>query len=229
MTISENRYERKFLVSLLRTRELELMVRQHPAMFSEAFPPRQVNNIYLDSHDLKNYWDNVCGSAQRIKARVRWYGDLFGPVAKPVLELKIKSGLTGRKENYRVQPFTIEQGFTFETLTLAFDRSSLPDDLRERLRALQPTLLNRYQRKYYLSADRLFRLTIDSDLAYTQIAKTDNSFAHSIRDHVRTVLELKYDLDSDNQADSISGLFPFRITRSSKYVSGIDWINRGYC
>lgn len=229
MTISANRYERKFLISLLRTRDLEHMVKLHPALFSQAYPPRQVNNIYLDSHDLKNYWDNVCGSANRLKARIRWYGNLFGPVAKPVLELKIKSALTGRKESYAIQPFTIEQGFTFNTLTEAFDRSNLPEGLREQLRAMQPTLLNRYHRRYYLSADKLFRLTIDSDMAYTQIARTENRFVHSVRDHIRTILELKYDMASDDQADSVSGLFPFRITRSSKYVSGIDWVNKGYC
>lgn len=229
MTPTDNRYERKFLVSLLRTRDLEHMVRMHPAMFSQAYPPRYVNNIYLDSHDLTNYWDNVCGSAHRLKARIRWYGNIFGPVAKPVLELKIKSGLTGRKESYKVQPFTLERGFTFGTLSEAFDRSNLPDELRERLRGLQPTLLNRYRRRYYLSADKLFRITLDNEMVYSGIGKTENQFAHSISDHIRTILELKYDMASDDQADSVTGLFPFRVTRSSKYVSGIDWINKGYC
>lgn len=229
MTISEHRFERKFLISMLRTYEIEHHVKLHPALFSEVFSPRHVNNIYLDSHHLENYWDNVCGSGQRLKVRVRWYGEAFGEIAKPVLELKIKSGFTNLKESYPMASFSLVPGFTFAILSDAFDRSELPGRLRERLRALEPTLLNRYRRKYFLSADRLFRATIDNKLSYTQIAKTGNQFTHTLSDHIRTILELKYATDCDNQAGSISGLFPFRITKSSKYVSGIDWINKGCC
>lgn len=213
---------------MLRPYVVEHLIRLHPAMFSEIFYPRHVNNIYLDSHDLKNYWDNVCGSGQRLKVRIRWYGDVFGEIAKPVLELKIKSGFTNLKESYAIAPFSIVRGFTFDTLIDSFKRSELPALLLERLRCLEPTLLNRYRRSYFLSADKLFRTTIDTELSYFRISKTGNQFAHSISDHIRTILELKYETASDNQADSVSGLFPFRITRSSKYVSGIDWVNKGY-
>ena len=67
------RFERKFLVSRLRPFDIEHLVKLHPSMFNEIFHPRFVNNIYLDSHSLRNYWDNVCGSSQRQKVRIRWY------------------------------------------------------------------------------------------------------------------------------------------------------------
>ncbi len=36
------------------------------------------------------------------------------------------------------------------------------------------------------------------------------------------ILELKYNQDMDNGANYIVNCFPFRLTKSSKYVSGIE-------
>ncbi len=39
-----------------------MLVRRHPGMFYEPFPPRFINNLYLDSEDLQNYEDNLMRS-----------------------------------------------------------------------------------------------------------------------------------------------------------------------
>lgn len=216
------RYERKFLISQLRSFELEHLIRLHPSMFNEIFFPRFVNNIYLDSHSLQNYWDNVCGSSNRLKVRIRWYGDMFGEIASPVLELKIKEGFTNRKESFRLQSFTLDNNFTSDKLLELFDQSDLPDRLLERMKLFQPKLLNRYLRKYYLSSDKCFRVTIDCEMEFTKIGGRQTNFMHSYKDYIQTVLELKYGTVNDDTADTVAGCFPFRITRSSKYVSGIE-------
>ena len=36
------------------------------------------------------------------------------------------------------------------------------------------------------------------------------------------VIELKYEEQFDNQTDRITQYFPFRLTKSSKYVTGVD-------
>ena len=84
------RYERKFLVSELNRFEIESIVRLHPAIFSEIYHQRSVNNIYFDTMNVSNYLDNINGVKQRLKVRIRWYGDLFGFIDKSVLEFKIK-------------------------------------------------------------------------------------------------------------------------------------------
>ncbi len=191
-------------------------------MFNEIYFPRFVNNIYLDSHTLQNYWDNVCGSSHRQKVRIRWYGKMFGEIATPVLELKIKEGFTNRKMSYPLKSFTLDNGFSWGTIKNLFNQSDLPGILLERLKALEPTLLNRYSRKYYLSNNELFRVTIDNEMEFVRIGSCHNSFMDSRKDHIQTVLELKYGMVNDDTADTVAGCFPFRITRSSKYVSGID-------
>ena len=88
----EYRYERKFLVDQLDVHQVLALVKLHPAMFYQPYPPRYVNNLYLDTEGLDNYQDNVSGVGDRRKVRLRWYGDLFGDVDRPVLEFKIKRG-----------------------------------------------------------------------------------------------------------------------------------------
>jgi len=95
--IRESRYERKFLVDQLDAHQVRAMVKLHPSMFYEPYPPRYVNNLYLDTEGMENYLDNVSGVGERRKVRIRWYGDLFRDIEKPMLEFKIKNGLVGTK------------------------------------------------------------------------------------------------------------------------------------
>ena len=92
MVTSDYRYERKFVTSELSKYHVESIVKTHPAIFSEIYQLRNVNNMYFDSFRLVNYSDNVDGSSDRIKIRIRWYGELFGKIKNPVLEIKEKKG-----------------------------------------------------------------------------------------------------------------------------------------
>src|SRR5438128_2681817 len=89
------RYERKFVVPREAWSRVESAIRFNPAIFSKAFEPRTVNNLYLDSPALRHYFLNLAGAAERTKVRIRWYGSLFGHVPRPVLEFKCKRGLLG--------------------------------------------------------------------------------------------------------------------------------------
>ena len=89
-TTKNFRYERKFIAPALTYSEIKSTIKHHPYMFSEIYHQRHINNIYFDTINLNNLSANVDGFSNRIKIRIRWYGDLFGRIKKPVLELKIK-------------------------------------------------------------------------------------------------------------------------------------------
>ena len=91
------RYERKYKVSDLNHHVILQSIRMHPVGLRKIYPDRQINNIYFDTPDLNNYFDNIDGNMDRMKIRIRWYGDCFKYIDKPVLELKIKRGLLGKK------------------------------------------------------------------------------------------------------------------------------------
>ena len=220
------RYERKFFISNLTKYEIESLIRLHPAMFSAIFFPRFVNNIYFDSFNMKSYCDSVDGSLNRIKIRIRWYGDLFGDIEKPVLEIKIKNGLLNRKNSYLLKPFSFDKFVDFNSIGDVIKISDIPEDLKLEMISLEPALLNRYKRKYVQSSDGIYRITVDTNMMFYDINSHNNLFFNKVVDYSNTVVELKYNYSNDDCADHIVKYFPFRLTKSSKYVTGIEAIKQ---
>jgi hypothetical protein len=221
---SKSRYERKFMVPDMPYHQILQQIRNHPAAFSSIFYPRYVNNIYLDSNELDFFRDNVSGKGSRKKARVRWYGDQTGYIGKPVLELKVREGMLGDKISFRLQPFTLNQDFTYQTLLQVFKQSDLPFWVEELLLHLKPTLLNRYKRNYFISFDQNFRITLDDELAYYAIRVNNNTFSERYFTS-NVIVELKYNREFDDVAPAVTNKIPFRLTKSSKYVNGIELLN----
>src|SRR5262245_10751160 len=100
------RYERKFVLQGWTFAHALAIVRRHPAGFCEVFPPRVVNNMYLDTPTLQAFHDHVNGISLRKKTRVRWYGLRNGDVTSPVLELKLKHGLVSGKLSHPSHAFS---------------------------------------------------------------------------------------------------------------------------
>ena len=216
------RFERKFLISDYSYKDVEQMIKFHPACFSEIFHQRIVNNIYFDTFVLTHYYDNVEGSPDRLKSRMRWYGDTFGKIEKPVLEFKIKKGLLGRKEMYPLKSFLLDANFNQSEIKKALDDVSVPQHIKNELVSLKPTLLNSYTRKYYSSADKNYRITVDHKLTYYKIGYTGNTFTNKSTDYNSTVLELKYDSSFEHEANLVANQLAFPLTKNSKYLQGLE-------
>jgi hypothetical protein len=217
-----HRYERKFAIEGATLAEVEHHVRHHPALFFPEYAPRIVNNIYLDSPHLQNYWQNIDGHSRRAKLRVRWYGALFGPVPKPVLERKCKTGLLGTKQSAKLNAFEFGERTSAQSVRQLLESSPLPENFRHELRHNEPSLVNRYRRLYFRSADRRVRLTIDSDLSFYRFHRHTNSFLTRVAAPHLVVLELKYADAAGADAANVAGALPFRMTRMSKYVFGLN-------
>ena len=216
------RYERKFTATAAHRSEILPHIKMHPAFFRETYHARQVNNIYLDTPAFKFYHDNKIGISDRKKVRIRWYDDLFGNINSPKLEYKIKSGLLGTKWTFDIVPMAVNKGFSKKYLSDVLMNSDLPAEIIEDLKMLSPTLINSYQRTYFLSGDQKYRLTFDEQLNYYRADISQNNFSIKQEQRNDFILELKYDENEDRHADNISTLFPFRLDKSSKYVTGID-------
>jgi hypothetical protein len=220
--LQDYRYERKFFIDEMDAREAIHLIKLHPALFSEIYPPRYINNIYLDSPLMENYGDNIDGAPERLKARVRWYHELFGSIKHPELELKVKKGLMGAKLHYALPGFVFDADFSESLLKDLFRSGELPEDVRSHLLACEPVLVNRYLRWYYATPDRRFRVTVDSGLSFYHLSKLGGQLFHHQQDYHSIVVELKYQREDDPKASRISSAFPFRMTRSSKYTQGIE-------
>lgn len=220
------RYERKFLVRELDPRLVEHAVRIHPAHFREIHHQRWINNIYFDSAPLQFLRDAVQGHSERLKVRIRWYGDLFGRVARPVLELKRKHALVGTKDNYPLPAFDFERAGMLPPLGAWFRDLPWPMELPGTLAGLRPALINRYSRRYFATPDGRFRLTIDRDIEYFSPAPGRLPARPHPRDGLITVVELKSAAQDELEADRITHRFPFLVTKNSKYVNGMMRVGR---
>ncbi len=214
------RFERKFTTEL-GARDVAHIVKLNPGFFREIFAHRQINNIYFDSEDHECLRSTVEGFRDRIKVRIRWYGDTFAFVAKPVLEVKQKEGLLGAKASYPLPSFSVEARFDLRCLVELFDKADLPRALREGLRQLKPVLLNTYERTYFLSEDKNYRITIDDHLNYYRMLEGHLTSLPWSDPRPKTVIELKYGFEDELGATDIASSLPFRMTKNSKYEDGL--------
>ncbi len=219
------RYERKFLAPGRDAPAVAALVRQHPAVFREVFPERVVNNVYLDTPSRRDYHDHVNGAGTRRKTRVRWYGDLTASGAAS-LEVKSRQGMLSGKDSYPLDGFAVSGRAWSHAVSAAFDRSALPERLRLEMHLTEPALVNRYRRRYFLSADSCVRLTIDTSLEWYAVGR--RSLTRLLPGQpAPVVVELKYGPGAADAAEVVASRLPWRLARFSKYVHGIEAIRIG--
>ncbi len=209
------RYERKYRVEDIGLDVARQVIRNHPASFRPLFPDRQINNIYFDTPNLTSYHENVAGIAQRKKFRVRWYGD---QIADPRLEIKIKDNQLGAKKTYPVAPFDWEGLYSLQKEVQTLSASGA---------VFRPTLVNAYHRAYFATSDGHFRLTLDWNLRYFSLYTARRFTRFNLHDD-SIVLELKYEEEYEAEVDRIRQFLPFRQTKSSKYVTGMNLVGQIY-
>ena len=216
------RYERKYCACELSDIQIENLLKVHPENFKEIYFQRFVNNIYFDTHNFLSYWDNLDGKSNRLKVRIRWYGSFQGLAEKPSLEIKIKKAHHGYKFRYPLDNFMVDSSFSNENLQTTMNKASLPGFLKEYLKDLDITLLNRYSRKYYLSFNKKCRVTLDTGMKFFHFNKGRGiSWVRSDTKNDR-ILEFKYAEDFENEFWKMSNESPFRLSKHSKYIAGIE-------
>jgi len=214
------RYEKKYLISGLSSRNIINYINLSPITFNEIYSKRFINNIYFDTLNMDSYLSNIEGVAKRVKYRVRWYGLEKNIITDPRLELKIKNNDISFKEIYKMKNFFLNfitnNSFNFNNFSI-----DIPKNLLFILKNLKPTSFNSYQRRYFLSKDKKIRITIDENLIFKRAKKNNilNSFQKNYAKY--KILEVKFDKDNYKNGKSFLNNFPFKITKSSKYVQGI--------
>jgi SPX domain protein involved in polyphosphate accumulation len=223
------RLERKFVPEGMDMHKLERVIRSNSCMFFKVFPAQYVNNLYFDTPDLDLFAESVEGISQRKKYRLRWYGDLQPADPWPVRwEIKGRENIFNHKQVYALQGFDLQE-LKGDLLTKQlFAHEDLPSAQKHPIRFLRPVLFNRYHREYYLSGDRRYRVTIDSDVEYYSAdgkAVAPLCFDRESR-NVGAIVEMKYPPENAEDAPRIAAEFPFRLTKNSKYTNGVVLLKR---
>ena len=93
-SLDQLRHEIKFVAKAAERDFVLQWVHSHWAGFVEPYPPRRINNVYFDSHELSAFHENLSGTSWRSKVRWRWYGDTLTP-DRGTLEIKRRRGGLG--------------------------------------------------------------------------------------------------------------------------------------
>ena len=184
------RYERKYKVKGIDEYAIEELLKSNKVRLKSIYKARQINNIYMDTDDYDYYFENINGINKRKKIRIRWYENLFGEI-NPQLEIKLKKGSIGKKEIYNINSFTFSQINDARNIKKIIQESDIPYEIKELIKYCRPTLINRYQRKYYRSIDKLYRLTLDSDI-YNYSPDFNLIDLKNLKDN-EYILEIKYE------------------------------------
>jgi SPX domain protein involved in polyphosphate accumulation len=223
--LATTRYERKYVTADPAAR-LTADILAHPGLFSEVYYPRQIVSVYFDTPEYKFYHDNLMGLPQRLKVRLRWYrqpNEEVGQITHPLhLEVKIRLNdlmtkqTLALQQNFggrRINEEAVRQNLT--SLVQASLQTQIPNAL-----SLQPMLLNTYLRRYFYSQYYDVRLTLDDELRFCPIT----TFA-SNRGWQRVssrIVEAKYAPEQDVKMAEIVKYLPLTITKSSKYIMGMQ-------
>jgi hypothetical protein len=215
------RYEIKMTFNELYLPEVRAALWLHPAGFSEAYPSRQVNNVYLDGAALECLEIHVDGAAERSKLRYRWYGPDYA-AARGMLELKHKVGQLGWKEYVPIAE-------TFDLTTITWQ--NWLDAIRAHTDGAtahwlswrdRPTLLNSYMREYYASADEEIRVTVDYEQRmYEQVMCLAPNLTIATPAAERAVVEVKAPPNMHRRVSDVLSSLPLQVEQNSKYVSGM--------
>tara|TARA_B110000046_G_scaffold108222_1_gene115583 strand:+ start:34756 stop:35469 length:714 start_codon:yes stop_codon:yes gene_type:complete len=219
------RFERKFVLENSSLSYARMLIKTSAGIFSPIYQKRRVNNVYFDTPNLTSYYENHFGKSDRTKIRVRWYGETFGDMNDPILEIKIKHGAAGKKKSYPLKSFHLKEGFSRQDWNQIFEISNLPDIVRGELKRSIPTLLNCYEREYFQSFNKVFRFTLDYNLKFFNVKSITSSFREKSLPEKTIILELKYDFKKDKEVKKITNALPIRLGKFSKYIRGVEIFN----
>lgn len=224
------RYELKIVFPVFEKDNILKKMFSNSSMIREIYHERQINNIYFDSLGYSDYLANLHGAALRKKYRIRWYGELHQDILAPTLELKYKQGLVGGKKYVKLPSFSFNSEFSyydyFSMLRENFaEYSDEQQFMLGELLSRNPVLVNTYKRRYFLTADEKYRLTLDEDMQFYNFNSAKETSCHTFSYTDPNILsEIKFEPENLDGAAKLVNELGYRIYKNSKYVNGINCV-----
>lgn len=181
------RFERKFALTPFEFLQFEKQLLL--SNLETLYPDRTINNCYMDDVQYNSYLQSLEGYSEKMKVRIRWYGDLFSETV-PTLEFKIKQNNSNRKELFELYKVAYGAAFDWFRYTEEIKRYLMAEYKFYLADKFQPVLINSYKRSYFSDFSKSFRLTVDQDLRFM----SPNSSIEPWNGHTidKYIVELKF-------------------------------------
>ena len=187
---------------------------------NKLYNDRQINSLYYDTYNLQSAKDNLNGYANRVKYRLRWYGNDNNKFVNA--EFKIRSNKFNYKKifslNNSLKNINIYEVFGIYNDAFKKDYENVVNLIG--YKRLFPVLNVSYLRSYYYYEDIV--VTFDREISYKLFNSTNTQ---SKKDFGR-VIELKIPEKHLNVSTKLINEFPFRVTRNSKYITGLSILGK---
>ena len=211
----ESRYEIKFNYPIHYVNQIKILIKNTGLGFHEIFKPRKISSIYLDTLNYNNGFNNIGGFSEREKFRFRFYNN---DIKDTKFEIKSKRGNIYEKKVFNLKrTFNISNSID-EILEIFKGKNEI-----FYIRKLRPVLFCSYNREYYLSNCKRFRITIDTNIGFSKILPISNldEIINNIDKINNGVLELKSSLEDFESSGNILNELPLRVNKNSKYELGL--------
>ncbi|MFQ5416326.1 MAG: VTC domain-containing protein [Myxococcota bacterium] len=214
------RFEVKFVAEATRYHDLERWILLNTAGFKTTYPPRRVNNVYFDTPDLFSYAENLSGTSDRAKVRLRWYGGSTTPEST-VLEVKRRRNHLGWKHHFDGGPADFRAD-SWIALRRQLGSHLAPEGKIWLDAHPTPVLINRYDRQYFETPEGKLRATLDRHQAvFDQRVQSRPNLRQRANLPDTVVVEIKFRRSDHRFAAPVIEGLPVRVSRNSKYVIGV--------
>ena len=131
--------------------------------FKEIYNKRQINSIYFETKNFSDLIDTINGEKYRSKLRLRWYGNTFNNLTKPVLENKIKINNQNYKIKHNIDYVKFKNEISSNDIyNIVKDLKDLSPQSKFKIQIREPNLLVTYTRRYFMYNN--VRITLDTNL-----------------------------------------------------------------
>lgn len=177
----------------------------------------EINNIYYDTIDFKNYHFHIEGNLERYKVRIRWYKKNFFEKYNFFLEIKKRINKKNNKYKISLPIKSIKEIKKFD-INPYLKKLNKKYNFEKKSFNFKPVLINKYRRSYYYYKEKNNRITVDTNLMFSKINDfKKNYFLHTniklIEHKYLTKINKSFFLDSNLKL--LSGSF-------SKYLVGLE-------
>jgi hypothetical protein len=220
----KRRRELKFTLYRADVRKLRVLLEGSGRRQVHNEPISTVNSVYFDDANLSACRANLDGLGKRCKVRLRWY-DSPQPAQSFFFEIKWRDNRVTGKHRLEIRASERLSELSYSTIFSSLS-AALPQDCQAALaRYCEPTVLVRYQREHFATADGSLRATIDYNIVYfDQTAKRFISTAFAVPHEGLVVLEGKTPVGREHELRSLVHPLGARVGRCSKYVHGCQML-----
>ena len=224
----DNRYEIKFILNEMEYTEALRWVHINTRART-SYPRRRIHSLYFDDTNFESVRDNLSGTSDRKKTRLRWYGDQLNTSSPEALflEYKIRKGRLGCKQ--RVELSAFKEFFIRTTLSdysqyinkelMQLGGMKLADSV------LSPSIYVNYMRDYYADNSNI-KFTFDSDIVFHDINPCVQLTNLTPVWYPKRILEIKFSPEQKENVSQILSTLRLTPKRHSKYLTGLSHLGQ---